>query len=126
MIQAKTVRAAVFIGAFLVAGCGKDPEVAKREFLKSGEEFIAQKKYPEAIIQLRNAVQQDPRFGEARKKLAVAYLLTGDSANAYREAIRAADLLPNDAQAQVNAGQMRLASRQFEEAQILADKALAL
>ena len=45
--------------------------------------------------------KQDPRFGEARTKLADSYLRTGDIDNAYRQAVRAADLLPDDIKAQI-------------------------
>ena len=45
-------------------------------------------------MQYRNALQQDPRFGEARLKLADAYVQAGDPQSAYREYVRAADLLP--------------------------------
>ena len=39
---------------------------------KAATGYFAQKKYHEAIVQYRNAVQQDARFGEARYKLAEA------------------------------------------------------
>src|SRR5690242_11629213 len=109
MFRPRTILWTAVLGTLLLAvGCGRDPEVAKREFVKSGDAFVAQKKYPEAIIQYRNAVQADPRFGEARRKLAESYENTGDWNNAYREAIRAADLLPKDAAAQILAGNMLL------------------
>ena len=112
--------------ALAVVGCGKDPEVAKREYVKSGDAYVAQQKYPEAVIQYRNAVQLDPRFAQARRKLAEAYMRVGDITGAYREGVRAADLLPNDVNAQLFAGQLLLAARQFLDAQGRAEKALAL
>jgi putative PEP-CTERM system TPR-repeat lipoprotein len=107
------------------AGCSKDPNIAKREFVQSGDTYVAQQKYAEAIIQYRNAVQQDPRFGEARLKLAEAYAHTGNVVNAAREYVRAADLLPDDPTAQLKAGNMLLILRQFPDAQGRADKVLA-
>ncbi len=65
------------------AGCSKDPEVAKREYVRSGDAYVAEKKYKEAVIEYRNAVQQDPRFGEARLKLAETYTKLGDAKGAY-------------------------------------------
>lgn len=111
--------------ALSLSACSKDPEVAKREFLQSGDGYVKQEKYAEAIIEYRNAVQQDPRFAEARQKLAEAYLKVGDAANAYREFIRAADLLPDDPVAQVKAGEFLLLARQFEDAMTRAEQALA-
>src|SRR6266536_1142499 len=117
----------VLIGTLAAAtACAKDPEVAKREYMRSGDQYTAQKKYQEAVIQYRNAVQQDPRFGDARVKLAQTYEQLGDVNNAYREYIRAADLLPNNITAQVKAADMLLLARQFEDAQTRADKALKI
>ena len=108
------------------AGCSKDPEVAKREYVQSGDAYVAQKKLREAVVEYRNAVQQDPRFGEARLKLAQTYLELGDIGNSYREYVRAADLMPADVDAQVRVGEMLLVARQFEDAMARADKALAI
>jgi tetratricopeptide (TPR) repeat protein len=120
--------ASLFILTLVVAlaGCGKDPEVAKREFMKSGQQYFANGKYKEAVIEFRNAVQQDPRFGEARFALAGALLKTSDVQGAYREYARAADLLPNDIEAQMWAGEMNLLAARFDDARTLADKALSL
>jgi tetratricopeptide (TPR) repeat protein len=107
------------------AGCSKAPEVAKREYVRSGDAYVAKKQYKEAVIEYRNAVQQDARFGEARAKLADAYFQTGDVENAFREYIRAADLLPNDVTAQLKAGEMLLVGRRYEDAKTRAEAALA-
>src|SRR5678816_4174100 len=103
---------AVF-AAFTIA-CSKDPEVAKREYVRSGDAYVAKKLYKEAVVEYRNAVQRDPRFGEARAKLADAYFQTGEVENAFREYIRAADLLPNDVTAQLKAGEMLLVGKRYE------------
>jgi tetratricopeptide (TPR) repeat protein len=119
-------RSAVVLGLLLLAsGCSTDPEVAKPEFVLSGDRYVADTKLREAVVEYRNAIQQDPRFGEARRKLAETYLQLGDAGNAYREFVRAADLMPNDPDAQVKAGEMLLVSRQFTDAKSRADKALA-
>ena len=91
---------------FATAACSKDPEVVKREYVRSGDAYVAKKQYKEAAIEYRNAVQQDAKFGEARAKLADAYLEAGDVENAVRENIRAADGLPNDVSAQVKSGEV--------------------
>src|SRR5512138_1366539 len=96
MIRNWTAHLFVLTVVFALAGCGKDPEVAKREYVKSGQQYVAAGKYKEAVIEFRNAVQQDPRYGEARFALAGALLKTSDFQGAYREYARSADLLPND------------------------------
>ena len=106
-------------------GCSKDPEVAKREYLTSGDQYVQQKKYAEAVVEYRNAIQQDPRFGQARYKLAETYMQLNQPAEAFREYIRAADLMPENVEAQVKAARMLLAGGRFLDAQSRAEKALA-
>lgn len=108
------------------SACSANPEQVRQQFMDSGDAYVAAGKLPEAIIQYRNAVQQDPQFGAARAKLSEAYLGMGDRVNAAREMVRAADLLPSDPVVQVKAGNMLLVARMFEEAQVRAEKALAL
>lgn len=115
----------VLMTALSIAACAKDPEVAKREFLRSGDGYAAQGQHREAIVEYRNALQQDPMFGVARLKLAESYAAVGDRANAAAELIRAADALPADADLQVRAGNLLLVDRRFEDALARADKALA-
>ena len=82
---------ALFCAATMVAGCAPDPERAKQKYFESGNRFFEEKKYTEAILQYRNALQQDAKFGTARYKLAQAYEAQGDVPNAVREFIRAND-----------------------------------
>ena len=116
---------AACVVAVLAAGCSKDPEVAKREFAASGDAYVAQKKYAEAVIEYRNAIQQDPKFGEARFKLAETYMQLNQSREAAREYVRAADLMPDNTEAQVKAGRILLLAGQFQDAQARADAVLS-
>ena len=115
----------VVLSAALTASCHRSPHVANQEYLKSGDGYAAQKKFPEAIIEYRKVVQADPKFGEGRLKLADSYIQVGDVVNAYREYIRAADLLPSDLDAQMKAGNVLLAVGKYDDASARADKALA-
>src|SRR6188508_1715884 len=115
--------AIVVLGA---AACSKDPEVAKREYVKNGDAYVAQQKPREAIIEYRNAIALDPRLGDVRLKLGEAYLAVNERQNAIREFVRAADLLPSSAEAQLKAGQLLQLAGQFEEARSRADKALVV
>jgi tetratricopeptide (TPR) repeat protein len=121
-------RCAALVLTLLVAaaGCSRDPDIAKREYVRSGDRYVEQQKFREAIVEYRNAVQQDPRFGEARLKLADAYLQVGEVGNAYREYVRAADLLPEDFEAQLKAGELLLLGEQYEDAQARAERALVI
>src|SRR5918994_5898079 len=109
--QHRNVLATLAMIAAVLAGtsaCSKDPEVAKRQYLESGNRFFEQEKYSEAIIEYRNAIRLDPKFAAARQGLAASYLRTSDLVNALREKVRVADLLPDDRAAQVEAGNLLL------------------
>src|SRR5262249_50052710 len=104
--------------------CRRSPETLKREYVKSGDEYLAKKQYNDAIIQYRNAIQQDDHYGEARAKLAGAYVFAGDGPRALGEAVRAADLLPNDLDAQLQATNLLIRAGRFADAQDRAKKVL--
>src|SRR5438552_11340047 len=115
--------ASLFIMAAAVSACSRNPDVAKKQHFDRANRYVEQKKYKEAIIEYRSAIQIDAKYGEARLRLADAYTEIGDQANAYREAIRAADLMPDNVDAQVKAGNFLLVSQHFDDAKT---RALAL
>jgi putative PEP-CTERM system TPR-repeat lipoprotein len=125
-ILRRSIALLAVVAAVSATSCAKDPEVAKREYLERGHRYFEAKKYREAIIEYRNAVRLDPRFAEARQRLATSYLQTADVVNALREQVRAADLLPGDAGVQVEAGNLLLLVGRFEDAKARATKALAI
>ena len=108
--------------ALLVSGCNS--ETAARQAFQSGNTYLSEQQYAEAIIEFRKAIQLDPRFGEARYKLAEAYVNIGDTVAAYSEQIRAADLLPDNMEAQLKAATYLLASGQFRDAKTRALRVL--
>src|SRR5688572_19279711 len=111
----RTVLSSIAAAAVLVSGCS-DPQAAKQRALENGNRYFAQKQYKEAIIEYRNAVQQDPRFGEARYRLAEAYAQIGDAPRALSEQIRAADLLPQNTEVQLKAAAYLLLASEFHDA----------
>jgi tetratricopeptide (TPR) repeat protein len=106
--------------------CSRDPKARKAGYLKSGDSYVQQGKFAEAIIQYRNAVQADPLDGEARLKLAEAYYKNQDGTNAAREYVRAADVLTNRVDVQLRAGTLLLIAGRFDDAKVRAEKALAV
>lgn len=116
------------VALLVVAGCttfcSRDPEVNKRKHFERGNAYAAEQKYPEAIIEYRNAITLDPRFGEARYRLAEAYVQINDAVGAYRESIRAADLMPDNLEAQIRAGAALLVNGLFEDAKSRAQSTL--
>ena len=124
-MRRKVVAVTLALAAVIVVGCSKDPQKAKRDFVESGDKFVAQKKYPEAIVQYRNALAIDARAGEVRFKLAGAYEATADVKGALAEYVAASDLMPANTEAHIRAGNYLLAIGQFERAKSHAVAALA-
>ena len=107
-----------------VSGCRKSQ--SREQFLDSGNKYAGQQKYAEAIVEYRNALKVDPKFGPAHAQLADAYMKSNAAALAIRELVVAADLMPGDAAAQLKAGQLLLLAGKFEDAKTRAETVLVL
>ena len=116
----------VFVLALGLCGvaCKQDPKVARQRYMDSADKFVKSGKYAEAIVEYKNALQQDPLSGEAYAKLADAYLATQDLSNALGAFVRAADLLPDDVQIQMKAGSLLLLGGRFDDARARAAKVI--
>ena len=112
--------------ALLFGACSKDPQVESREYFQSAQQHARAGRVPEAIVQYRNAIAVDPRYGEARLQLGRLLEKQGDLNGAAGEFVRAADLLPSNRDAQLGAARIYLASAKYEDAATRADKVLAI
>jgi tetratricopeptide (TPR) repeat protein len=119
----RVVRILLAMALAAAAGCHRD-SIEQRVARANAD--IEQGKLSEAEIELRRALQIDPRRGDVRLKLGDLYMRERDLPGAQREYLRAADLLPGDVQAQVKAGTLLAATGAFKDAITRADKALAL
>jgi Flp pilus assembly protein TadD len=124
MMRRLSIALIAMLATAALTSCSKDPQAQAKEALEKGNLHASKNKYPEAIIEYRRAVQADPRLGEARMQLAYAYASTGDGINALREYVRAADLMPENKDAQQRAGAFMLLAGQFNDAQGLAERML--
>lgn len=107
-----------------VAACQRK-QADPRESIANADRYLQQGRLADAIVELRRALQIDPRLGDARLKLANAYEQNDDHFNATREYIRAADALPDDLALQMKAGNLLLSFDQFEDAKARAETVLA-
>lgn len=64
----------VFLIALSLVSCRRDPNVAKKQYLESGNKYMDRGRFKEAIIQYQNAVKIDPKYGPAHYKLGMVYL----------------------------------------------------
>lgn len=104
-----------------LAACAKRDGVS---FIERGDDYFAEKKFREATIAYRNAIQQDPQSVDAHYKLAESYAQLSDIVNALPEYVRAADLRPEFVDAQIKAAHMLLVTRQYDDARVRARAAL--
>ena len=84
--------------AFLVVGCSRSPE----KYVARGKEYMAEKKYSEAILEFRNALKKNPRFAAAHHELGLAYLSMGAMEEGGQSILQAATMDPNNLQANVS------------------------
>ena len=125
-VPVRSLRAvAAAIALVCAVACNRDPNAAKRQYLARGDSYAAAGKYSEAVLEYRNAVQQAPQAGDARRKLADALVHAGNLPAALEEYIRAADLLPDDLALQVKAGNLLLLAGRFDDAKARGEKVLA-
>jgi tetratricopeptide (TPR) repeat protein len=103
--------------AALFTGCSRDPNVRKQKYLESGNRFRDKGKYREAAIQYSNAVQLDPRFGEAHYQLAEVYLKLHDYNRAFAELSRTVELEADNYPAQVDLANLLVAGHNLKDAE---------
>lgn len=88
--------ALVLVAAVTLVSCSRDPNVAKKRYLESGNKYFDRGKYKEASIMYRNALQKDLRYGPAQYKMGLTSIKLGQLAPAVQYLRRAVDLLPAD------------------------------
>src|SRR5438105_8459999 len=100
----------------LGVGCSRDPEMAKRRYLESGQRYMEKGKFKEASIQFRNALQLDPRFVEAYYKLASVHIALREWQEAFNALQEAVELDPSRMDAHLSLGMLYLSAREFDRA----------
>jgi tetratricopeptide (TPR) repeat protein len=99
-------------------------EAQRDDHVRKGDAHREAGRLTEAILEYRTAVEKDGRSGEARARLARAYIAAGNLSSALGEYARAADLLPKDTALQLETGRALLAAGRFEDARGRADEVL--
>ncbi|MCW8904127.1 tetratricopeptide repeat protein, partial [Sedimenticola sp.] len=90
----KTLRRALCLSSLLfIAGCGV---VDDQQYLQNAQKFAAEGDFKSALIELKNALQQDPENSIARTYLGQLYLNTGNHLAAEKELKRAKELGADD------------------------------
>ncbi|MGB6943111.1 MAG: tetratricopeptide repeat protein [Bryobacteraceae bacterium] len=100
MIQKKIVLSMLL--AVVLAGCNRSPA----SYVAKGNQFAAQGKYEDAMIQYRNAIQKNPNYTDAYYRIGLAEMEQGQFALAYPAFKRASDLIPGRSEAAVRVGEL--------------------
>ena len=94
--------------ALALGACTQDPNVKKQQYLERGLAYHKEGKYNEAILQLKNALQIDPKFARALHAIGRAYRAKSWSVDAMRELQRAVELEPDNLEARTDLAQAYL------------------
>src|SRR5688500_1299627 len=95
----------------LVLSSCSNPEQDKLRHVEKGDQYVAEKRDQFAVVEYASAVKIDPKFGEARLKLAETYERMGNVRAAFPEYVRAADALPDNRELQLKATEILLLAR---------------
>jgi tetratricopeptide (TPR) repeat protein len=110
-MSTKTAYVYTIVLAVGCAGCRTSPQATEAKFLKRGQALIAQKEYPRAILEFRNAVSAMPKDAEPHYQLGLAYLASGDPASAAGSFERATALNPKHSGAQLKLAELMTTAR---------------
>ncbi len=106
---------ALFFVCCLVVACSA-PEKDKVEYYQSAIEYIKNDDRQAAVIQLRNALQVDAKYGDAHYQLGLLYLEEKEPRKAFQSLLRAADLLPENLDASLKVAEFYMITRKTDEA----------
>ena len=101
---------AILLLTAVICGCAND-DVKKARHLSRADAYVAQKDYKAAVIELKNAIQIDPKDADLPYRLGEVYMKMNEgklAARAYGDAI---DLDPDHLRAHLKIGQIFLATR---------------
>ena len=113
----------IFFFCTVITACSTPEEKKERHYLKALE-YIKQEKPKAAILELRNAIQIDEKYADARYKLGILYLEGNEPRKAFQELIRAANLDHNNLDANIKAAELYLVSRDKEKSRELVERIL--
>ena len=107
------IRSARFIIASLAIAMlfmSSTPAELAAKHTRSGDEYVKQEKYREAVIEYKNAAKADPKDAALRYKLANAALESRDIRTAFQEFQKVVELDPNNFEAKEKLGEIYVAA----------------
>ncbi|MCF8112993.1 MAG: tetratricopeptide repeat protein [Desulfotignum sp.] len=109
---------------FFLAGCTSDIE-KKEKFLSQADTFIVQQDFNKAIIQLKNAIEIDPKSSRAWEMLTKAYFKLGDAQQGFNSLLKLEQINPDNLDTVIQVASFYLLAQQVKEAKDRVDQVLA-
>jgi tetratricopeptide (TPR) repeat protein len=91
-----------------LSSCTRDPKVRAQRYVEQGNKFFAKAKFKDASLMYRNAVRQDPRFGEAYYRLALTDMKLAAFGDAFRAFSNTVELQPGNVDAKTQLANLYL------------------
>ena len=98
-----------------LASCASD-EAKFASHIERGEGYVETEKWPEAIIEFRNALQLDPNSGDAHYQLSQVHLKAGQAREAFWELRETVRLDDANLEAKIQFAQLSIFAGELEEA----------
>ncbi|BAV33900.1 hypothetical protein SCL_1595 [Sulfuricaulis limicola] len=115
---------ALALVALVISGCG-GAEQRKARYLEKGKAYMEAQNYDKAKIEIKNALQIDPKFAEAYYLLGLLEEKKQNWQQAFGSYAKAVELNPEHLKARVRLGLMYLLSGNADKALEMADYVLA-
>ena len=110
----------------LLVSCSRSPEATLQRHLNRAQQYYEEDKYPEAVIEYRNAIKTDPNSAVAHYGLGRTAIGLGQFQRAHDEFRRVIELKPDHVDAHVRLAEVYLAARELTQAMTEAQRVLEL
>ncbi|KJR99524.1 MAG: hypothetical protein VR65_16250 [Desulfobulbaceae bacterium BRH_c16a] len=124
MIRQRILTALLIVSIFSALSSCSTPEENKEKHYLRAIEYIKIADEKAAILELKNAIQLDAKYADARYQLGMLYLKNGDPNAAFGELQRAFSLDPQNSDAGVKVAEFYLLSQKKEDSRRLAEQVL--
>lgn len=106
------------LGLLMLCSCDRfrDPNVAKKKYLDSGQSYFDKGEYGRANIQFRKALQIDHQYAEAYYRLGLTDIKLQLWPDAFKSLDQSVVLDPNNVPAHLTLGELELSARRWEDA----------
>ncbi len=100
----------------MLSGCARDPKAKAEKHYARAEKFLKENNTDAAIIELRSAIQLEPKMAKAHFELANVELQRGDPQIAFQEYVATTKADPKNRQAQLMVGEILARAGNFAQA----------